>query len=647
MIDRDATEKALVRLRRENALAVMRGSPGVFLAYASLRRSLRAQHALMHGLPTTIIVVTGGAAVTDSQRKAAELLATAALETRKRYRGYPTTLVRVLAVRDRRKSNAVDLIFAELGKYEVAVFLVRSRSEIPVELALAADAIAELAKPTADHVHAVRRVLKRAPIGESVVRSIVELDFPLLVAISTRHRLSEADTVERLVLRNLDATNDGPRIEELPGYTSAKAWAEGFTADVRRFRSGEIDWSNLPRGVLLFGPPGTGKTLFAQALARSADLPIVSASVSKWQAAGALSDFLRAMDETFETARSKQPSIVFLDELDSIGDRRRFSGDYVEYHRQVVNHLLDKIDGAEGRNRILVVAATNFREAIDPALLRGGRIETHIEIDLPSPAERTEILQFHLADGDDELSEVAAGLEGWSGADLERLAREAKSKARTKSRPVRVMDLLESLPPQRTLSDEQARRVAVHEAGHALVATVLAPDSRPSLSMRRQFHDHPSNEAASLGWTSHEKSGDTLLPTKRDLEDNICRILAGAAAEEVGAGSRSSGFAGTAGSDLDVATAIAARMVASYGMGRRLTFTSSAHEIDAKTAARLPIDIRKEIGEILEQQLSRAKSIVSDNVMFLEKLAEELLAKGKVGADDVRAIARSFVSLKS
>ncbi|ATN33603.1 hypothetical protein ACO34A_07260 [Rhizobium sp. ACO-34A] len=642
MTGRAAALRTLVGLRKESALEIIRKSPALFLAYAALRRSLRSQHGFMQGAPATIIVVMGGSAATDSHRKAAEMLAAGTLDVRSRLRRFERkALVHILDTTDKKKSKDDNSLMEEFGKRDVIVILARSRSEITSDLALVADATVDLAPPTVEHVHAVRRMLRRVPVSENTARAIINLDFQLLVPVACKHSISEIDVRNLLSASAQGSVGAGPRLEELPGYTSAKIWAQRFISDIRHFQTGGIDWSTIPRGVLLYGPPGTGKTLFAQAFARSASLPLISASVSRWQSAGHLGDLLKAMRETFERARAQQPSIIFLDELDSIGDREKFTGEHVGYSRQVVNFLLELIDGAEGRDRIFVIGATNFREAIDPALLRSGRIERHIKIDLPDSRERADILRFHLglADAEAELSDIAAELGGWTGADLEMLSREAKARSRARGQALAIADLIDSLPPVREMSSAYARRVAFHEAGHAVVATALNPTCRVKVRIRRRVRDI-SRRDMPPGLAEYDYPGDEDPPsTPADFRDLICRALAGGAAEEFRLGSRSNGFAVSVGSDLEFATVVASRMVASYGMGKRLQFLMESRHVDAKRLSRLPVEFMEEINEILQEQYARAYAILVEHSAFLDELADELLEKEQLGEDDVAKIA--------
>nr|WP_246733229.1 AAA family ATPase [Rhizobium ruizarguesonis] len=394
----------------------------------------------------------------------------------------------------------------------------------------------------------------------------------------------------------------------------------------------------MDRGVLLHGPPGTGKTLFAQALAKSAGLPLITASVSQWQSYGHLGDLLGAMRRTFETAHAQQPAIVFLDELDAIGDRTQFANNHANYSRQVVNYLLESIDGAGGRHQIVVIGATNFPEAIDAALLRSGRLERHIPIGLPDEEERFDILQFHLKLTNDVegLRDIAADLDCWNGADLEMIAREARRIGRRQSRPVQVADVANALPPVQELSDESLRRIAIHEAGHVIVAQVLSPRAKISVAIRRRVRWLGSQRRQRGGAVRYQLPGDErLLDTRDQLESLICRILAGAAAEETLLGCRSSGFSGSKGSDLDEATILATQMVASYGMGRSLPFLIESHQVTAESARRLPNALREDVNRILDQQYSRATAILIEHSALLDRVATELFERETLTVEDI------------
>ncbi|GES49976.1 hypothetical protein Rhsp01_34400 [Rhizobium sp. NBRC 114257] len=343
------------------------------------------------------------------------------------------------------------------------------------------------------------------------------------------------------------------------------------------------------------------------------------------------------MNATFESARSQQPAILFLDELDSVGDRTKFNGEHAIYSTQVVNHLLECIDGAEGRDKVIVIAATNYPEAIDPALLRSGRIERHVRLDLPDADERADILRFHMgySSGSEELSLLATGLDGWTPADLEKLARDAKRCARTRQREAQVQDIADVLPPLQILSDETVTRTSLHEAGHAVIALLLWSDMRVALRIRKSYR--PSASFTDLGQAQffHRQAE---VHTRESLENSICRALAGAAAEHLLLGAHSDGVGGKAGSDIEYATRLATQIVASYGMGESLLFALEDETTAGSAAWRLPSSMRFEINGILRNQFERAKALLSDHVSVLRSLTDSLLEKEKLNGEEVAEI---------
>lgn len=366
----------------------VRKAPGVFILRAAFRRALRSQHRFRIGLPSFVIVIVDTEEISDSHRKAAELALTGRVEPWPHLRRQSTAYVHVLDPPSKKKPKPAKVILEEHGRHDFILVLARSRYEVPEELTILADDIVDLEPPTAAHIHAARHLLGRSRIDELTATAIASLDLSVMVLLTCKPQVS-LEVVRRLVAVPRDEIADSvPRLEELPGYGSARNWALDFIEDVRRFNRGQMDWTHMDRGILLHGPPGTGKTLFAQALAKSTNLPLITASVSQWQSYGHLGDLLGAMRRTFEAAQAQQPAIVFLDELDAIGDRTQFADHHANYSRQVVNYLLESIDGAGGRHQIVVIGATNFPEAIDAALLRSGRLERHIPVGLPDEEER-------------------------------------------------------------------------------------------------------------------------------------------------------------------------------------------------------------------------------------------------------------------
>lgn len=212
----------------------------------------------------------------------------------------------------------------------------------------------------------------------------------------------------------------------------------------RAYRAGRLPWSAIDRGVLVFGPPDTGKTSFARALAASCGVPFILGSLGEWQAAGHLGDLLRAMRATFSRARASAPAILFIDEIDSFGDRASFSHGNRDYSIQVVNGLLELLDGAGGREGVVVVGACNHPDRLDPAIVRSGRLDRRIHIPLPDQAALRQIIRHHLGTdlADVDLADAAKAAVGASGADVERWVRGARRRTRTSNRPMVIKDLL-------------------------------------------------------------------------------------------------------------------------------------------------------------------------------------------------------------
>lgn len=233
-------------------------------------------------------------------------------------------------------------------------------------------------------------------------------------------------------------------LARVPGLGAALAWGRSLATDLMAYRAGRLAWADVDRGALLVGPPGTGKTSFAQALAEECGVPIVGASYAAWQSHGHQGDMLKAMRASFAEARSKAPAILFIDELDSFPCRGRLRGDNASYMQGVVNGLLAELDGMSGRDGVVVVGATNSVEGIDPAILRAGRLDRVIPVALLDVQGRKDILRVHLGDDlqGEDLTQVAALAEGMSGAEIDKVVREAKRAARVAGRRMLVGDLV-------------------------------------------------------------------------------------------------------------------------------------------------------------------------------------------------------------
>lgn len=406
----------------------------------------------------------------------------------------------------------------------------------------------------------------------------------------------------------------------------------------------------IPKGVLLVGPPGTGKTLLARAVAGEADVPFFSISGSDFVEMFVGVGAARVRD-MFEQARKSAPSILFIDEIDAVGRQRGAGlGGGHDEREQTLNSLLVEMDGIEGHEGIIVVAATNRADVLDAALLRPGRFDRHVYVDLPDIRGREEILQVHakkvkLASSVD-LKHVARITAGCSGAQLANLLNEAALlAARQNKKEIESVDIEQANDKisfgaeRRRLMDEEDRRsTAFHEAGHAVVQALL-DDSHLKL---HKVTIIPRGRA--LGMAMFKPGKDVLGQTKAQLLNRVCTAMAGRIGEEVVTGDFSNGAA----SDIKQATAIARHMVCDWGMsslgpvalGESQEHIFLAREISRsqgyseETARR----VDSEIHRIIEEQYRRAADMIASHADAHRKVAEALLEYETLDAVHVHEI---------
>jgi cell division protease FtsH len=408
----------------------------------------------------------------------------------------------------------------------------------------------------------------------------------------------------------------------------------------------------IPKGVLLVGPPGTGKTLLARAVAGEAHVPYFSLSGSEFVEMFVGVGAARVRD-LFRQAEAKAPCIVFIDELDALGKVRMQSpmGGHEE-REQTLNQLLAEMDGFDARKGVIIMAATNRPEVLDPALLRPGRFDRRVLVDKPDVKGREAILRIHLrtvklAESVD-VGRLAARTSGFAGADLANLVNEAALLAARRDKAAVDQDdfndavdrIVAGLEKKRTMKDEMRRLIAVHEGGHAIVRTLL-PDLDPVHKVSiigRGF--------GALGYTMHLPTEDRYLQTKGDLENELASLLGGRSAEWIVYGKLSTG----AHNDLQRATDIARAMVTEYGMSDavgpvnhdargRSAFLETQYVpergVYAEDTARV---IDAEIKRLVEDAESRARTILTDNRSALDALTELLLEKEVIEGDQLRAV---------
>lgn len=396
----------------------------------------------------------------------------------------------------------------------------------------------------------------------------------------------------------------------------------------------------IPKGVLLVGPPGTGKTLLARAVAGEAGVPFISISGSSFVEMFVGVGAARVRD-LFSQAEKMAPCIIFIDEIDAVGRVRGISPvGGTEEREHTLTQLLTEMDGFDPKKGVIIIAATNRPEILDPALLRPGRFDRVIVVDRPDLKGREEILKLHCRNiklaPDVDLKIIAARTPGMVGADLANIVNEAALLAGRKGKDaVEMEDFEEAIDrviaglakKNRYLSPEEKKRIAYHEAGHAIVASVLTPQEKV-----HRVSIIPRGIAA-LGYTLQLPTEEKYLLTKEELLAKICVLFGGRVAEELVFKEVSTG----AQNDLEKATEIARAMVMDYGMSDVLgpqTFRKREHlfldipfkerELVSEETAKL---IDKEISNILRTCYQRAKEIIESKRQVLEKMVDLLLKK--------------------
>lgn len=398
---------------------------------------------------------------------------------------------------------------------------------------------------------------------------------------------------------------------------------------------------HIPKGVLLLGPPGTGKTLLARAVAGEAGVPFFSLSGSDFVEMFVGVGAARVRD-LFEQAKAKAPCIVFVDEIDAIGRQRGVSMGVVNDEReQTLNQLLSEMDGFENNSGVILLAATNRPEVLDRALLRPGRFDRQVVLDSPDVVGREQILRVHargkpLAD-DVDLERIARVTPGMAGADLANIMNEAALlAAERRAEKIGASELLEAVervvagPERRSrrLEPDEKRRVAVHESGHALVATRVARGEQV-----QKITIVPRGRAA-LGFTLQLPEQEHYLQTEEQLSARLTTLLAGRAAEELVLQETSTGAL----DDLRVATDLARRMICLFGMSDRLGLPHCARPAESawiSTDGSLVLDcsdetareIDEEVRAVLDGAFMRARSILESERALLDRISGVLLER--------------------
>jgi len=408
--------------------------------------------------------------------------------------------------------------------------------------------------------------------------------------------------------------------------------------------------AEIPHGVLLVGPPGTGKTLLAKAVAGEASVPFFSISASEFVEMFVGVGASRVRD-LFVKAKRNAPAIIFIDELDAIGRQRGSGmGGGHDEREQTLNQILVEMDGFDTDANVIVMAATNRPDILDAALLRPGRFDRQIAIDLPDKNERLEILKVHVKNkplaGEVDLGKIAVSTAGFSGADLRNLMNEAAIlAARENSKSVSQLNLDNAIEKvmmgperkSRLLSTEEKKITSVHESGHAIVSHIL-PNSDPIHKIS------VISRGSALGYTWSLPQEDRRLMSKSKFLDDLAAMLAGRAAEELVFGEITTG----ASNDMQRATKLARKMVTEFGMSdvlgpqtygekEDMIFIGRENTESKNYSNEVAAQIDKEVSSIITNAYNLAKKTINSNKQILDKIAADLLKKEVIVEDEFLA----------
>ncbi|MBR7088207.1 MAG: ATP-dependent zinc metalloprotease FtsH, partial [Mogibacterium sp.] len=407
--------------------------------------------------------------------------------------------------------------------------------------------------------------------------------------------------------------------------------------------------ASMPKGVLLVGPPGTGKTMLAKAVAGEADVPFFSMSGSEFVEMFVGMGASKVRD-LFRQAKEKAPCIVFIDEIDAIGQKRN-SGNLGgnDEREPTLNQLLTEMDGFEGNSGVIILAATNRPESLDPALTRPGRFDRRVPVELPDLQGREAILKVHAkkvkVEDNIDYSAIARMASGASGAELANIVNEAALRAvRDGRKAANQTDFEESIEvviagyqkKNAILTDQEKKIVAYHEIGHALVAakqTNSAPVQKITIIPRT---------SGALGYTLQVDEGNHYLMNKEELENKIATLTGGRAAEEVVFGSVTTG----ASNDIEQATKLARAMITRYGMSDEFDMVAMetvqnqylGGDTSLSCSAETQAKIDEKVVDLVKKQHEKAVQILTENRAKLDELAEHLYEKETITGEEFMSI---------
>lgn len=443
-------------------------------------------------------------------------------------------------------------------------------------------------------------------------------------------------------------STDGIRFSDVAGEDEAKENLAEIVDYLHNPKKYSDIGASMPKGVLLVGPPGTGKTMLAKAVAGEAGVPFFSMSGSEFVEMFVGMGASKVRD-LFAQAKEKAPCIVFIDEIDAIGKKRdgQFGGN--DEREQTLNQLLTEMDGFDGNNGVIILAATNRPESLDPALTRPGRFDRRVPVELPDLAGREAILKVHAKKiktaPNVDFHAIARMASGTSGAELANIINEAALRAVRSGRSVvEQADLEESIEvviagyqkKNAIMTDAEKKVVAYHEIGHALVAA-MQTDSAPV----QKITIIPRTSGA-LGYTMQVEQNDKVLMTKEELENKLATLTGGRAAEELVFGQITTG----ASNDIEQATKLARAMITRYGMTDEFDMvameTVNNQYLGGDAALACSADMQKEIDkkviETIKAQHEKARRLLADNRQKLDELASYLYEKETITGSEFMTI---------
>lgn len=443
-------------------------------------------------------------------------------------------------------------------------------------------------------------------------------------------------------------SSDGIRFTDVAGEDEAK---ENLTEIVEYLHNPEKYkeiGASMPKGILLVGPPGTGKTMLAKAVAGEANVPFFSMSGSEFVEMFVGMGASKVRD-LFRQAKEKAPCIVFIDEIDAIGKKRDGQMGGNDEREQTLNQLLTEMDGFEGNNGVIILAATNRPESLDPALLRPGRFDRRVPVELPDLKGREEILKVHAKkikiSDDVDFTKIARMASGASGAELSNIVNEAALRAVRDGRSfAEQADLEESIEvviagyqkKNAILTDQEKLVVSYHEIGHALVA------ARQSNSAPVQKITIVPRTSGALGYTMQVDEGNHYLMTKEEIENKIATYTGGRAAEELIFGSITTG----ASNDIEQATKLARAMISRYGMSDEFDMVAMetvnnqylGGDTSLACSAELQGEIDRQVIALVKKQHEKACGILQENKEKLDELAKFLYERETITGEEFMKI---------